>query len=42
MLKMPRPMYEDLNGMLVVYADSGGRADVIENWLARFAVRGPA
>jgi len=37
MVRLPAPMYADLNAVLVGYAASGRRAEVIVDWLAHFA-----
>jgi hypothetical protein len=37
MLRLPAPLYADLNSALVAYSASGGQAGVIVEWLAQFA-----
>jgi hypothetical protein len=37
LLRLPAPMYAELNSALVAYADSGRQEGVVVEWLARFA-----
>jgi hypothetical protein len=40
MLRIPAPLYADLNSALVTYATSGGQAEAIVEWLGQFAQSG--
>jgi hypothetical protein len=37
MLRLPAPMYADLNAVLVAHSAAGSRTDTIAAWLQQFA-----